>query len=211
MSSKALTRSSHPDLRAKRSERSLRSRSNGIYQIFVYDNNYPDETKVIDVDTNDNTFSYVTSTNPNEPASAYEGQGLNLSGTNGRLVQQKCDFCYEDNSTYDSSSEKPATPAKTAYVQVWHQGYGGFIAKSMHIRDDQGRRLGILDDGSFVNEIPGAKVHEFRTYKKPPKENGRDYLYLLPSGINYFVSFEGSRLRVPCDEELHQRDLQHIW
>lgn len=44
----------------------VQDRGNGIYEISVYDNNYPDETKVINVDSNDNTFTYETSTNPEE-------------------------------------------------------------------------------------------------------------------------------------------------
>ncbi|MCX6669834.1 MAG: hypothetical protein NTV25_08565 [Methanothrix sp.] len=75
-------------------------------------------------------------------------------------MQQKCDFCQEDNSTDDDASEKTAKPAKARYAQVWHDG-----SASMLIKDDQGRRLGKLANGTFVNEIPGAKVHGFRIDK----------------------------------------------
>ncbi len=180
----------------------VQDKGNGIYEISVYDNNYPDETKVINVDSNDNTFTYETSTNPEEESDLYTGHGLTLSGTNGRLVQQKCDFCQEDNKTDDGASEKTAKPAKTRYVQVWHDGRAGML-----IKDDQGRRLGKLGNGTFVNEIPGAKVHGFRidkaeTLPKTARGNRSEYLYLLPSGINYSVSLDGGPLRKTEKQEV---------
>jgi len=117
-------------------------------------------------------------------------------------VQQKCDFCQEDNSTDDDASEKTAKPAKARYAQVWHDG-----SASMLIKDDQGRRLGKLANGTFVNEIPGAKVHGFRidkaeTSQKAAKGNRSEYLYLLPSGTNYSVSLEGAQLKKTEKQEV---------
>jgi hypothetical protein len=180
----------------------VQAKGDSIYEISVYDNNYPDETKVINVDSSDNTFTYETSTNPDEESNQYTGHGLTLSGTNGRLVQQKCDFCQEDNGTDDSSSEKTAKPAKSRYAQVWHDGSAGML-----IKDDQGRRLGKLGNGTFINEIPGDKVHGFRidkagTLQKVAKGNRSEYLYLLPSGIDYSVSLDGAQLRKTEKQEV---------
>ncbi len=177
----------------------VQDKGDGIYEILVYDNNYPDETKVITVDSNDDTFSYETSDDPDEESDLYTGHGLNLSGSNGRLVQQNCDFCQEDNgtdnSTDDGAPEKTSKSAKQRYAQVWHNGSAGML-----IKDDQGRRLGRLGNGTFVNEIPGAKVHAFRidkakTMQKSAKGNRSEYLYLLPSKTNYSVSLEGAQLK----------------
>ncbi len=175
---------------------------NGIYEIPVYDNNYPDETKVISVDSNDNTFTYETATNPEEESNLYAGHNLTLSGTNGRLMQQKCDFCQDDNSTDDDTSEKTAKPGKNRYVQVWHDGRAGML-----IKDDQGRRLGKLGNGTLINEIPGAKVHGFRinktkTLPKAAEGNRSEYLYLLPSEINYSVSLDGASLNKTEKQEI---------
>jgi hypothetical protein len=61
----------------------------------------------------------------------------------------------------------------------------------MLIKDDQGRRLGWLSNGTFVNEIPGAKVHGFLN----GNDSKSEYLYLLPSGINYSASLDGAGLQ----------------
>jgi hypothetical protein len=45
-----------------------------VYRIHVYDNNYPGETRYVVVDKGGKqTWKYVTSTNPNEPAAEYKG------------------------------------------------------------------------------------------------------------------------------------------
>ncbi len=182
----------------------VQDKGDGIYEISVYDNNDPDETRVISVDSNDNTFTYPAATDPEEESNPYTGHSLTLSGTNGRLGQQKCDFCQDDNSTStdDGTSEKTAKTARARYAQVWHDGRAGML-----IKDDQGRRLGKLGNGTFVNEIPGAKVHAFRidkskTSKKVAKDNRSEYLYLLPSGINYSVSLDGASLKKTEKQEV---------
>jgi hypothetical protein len=167
----------------------IRDKGDDLYEILVYDNNYPNEIKIINVDVNDNTFSYDTSSDPDEESSKYAGHNLNLTGTNDRLVQQKCDFC-QDDSGNDGSAEQPSSPAGVRRVQVWQDGGAGML-----IKDDHGRRLGRLKDGTVVNEIPGSKVHWFLKSKsldgrKLQRNNSSDYLLLLPYGINYTVSLE---------------------
>jgi hypothetical protein len=164
----------------------IRDKGDDLYEILVYDNNYPDEIKTINIDAADNAFTYDTSSDPDEESSAYTGHNLNLTGTNDRLVQQKCDFCQDDGGV-EGTPEQTTSPALSRRVQVRQDG-----GADMLIKDDQGRRLGRLKDGTVVNEIPGSKVHWFmkstsRNVGKP-RNNTSDYLLQLPYGVNYTVS-----------------------
>lgn len=158
---------------------------NGIYGILVYDNNYPNQTRMVEIDSNNDTFTYEASPNPQIESDLYTGQNLEISGTNARLEQQECTFCQEDYGT-DESAENAAKSAKGSYVSVWHDGQADML-----IKDDWGRRLGWLSNGTFVNEIPGAKVHVFLN----GNDSKSEYLYLLPSGINYSASLDGAGLQ----------------
>ena len=172
-------------------------KGNGIYGILVYDNNYPSQTRMMEVDINNDVFSYEASPNPQTESDLYTGQNLEISGTNGRLEQQECSFCQDDegvdDSVDESAPEKAAKPVKGSYVQVWHDGHADML-----IIDDQGHSLGWLSNGTFVNEIPGAKVHGFLT----KKGNKSEYLYWLPSGINYSVSLDGTGLQKEEKQEV---------
>ncbi len=173
----------------------IKDAGDNLYEILVYDNNYPDEIKVINVDADDNAFTYDTSSDPDEESSAYSGHNLNLTGTNDRLVQQKCDFCLDEGAD-GGSSEQTSSPALSRRVQVWQDG-----GADMLIKDEQGRRLGRLKDGTVVNEIPGSEVHWFMKSTsrnagklQRSKDNTSDYLLMLPHGINYTVSLDQADL-----------------
>jgi hypothetical protein len=45
----------------------------GKFAVLVYDNNYPNATRKLTVDRNANSWTYIASINPNEPAAEYEG------------------------------------------------------------------------------------------------------------------------------------------
>lgn len=156
----------------------------GIYSILVYDNNYPEETRAVEINSNNDTFAYVASLNPLVESDLYTGKNIEITGTTGRLEQQDCSFCQREDDL-DGRAEDAAKPVKGAYVQVWHDGHA-----DMQIVDDWRRRLGRLNNGTFINEIPGAKVHRFLT----DGGNKSEYLYLLPSKINYSASFVGDGL-----------------
>lgn len=185
----------------------------GIYDILVYDNNFPGQTRVVEVDSDDDTFSYESASNPDEESSLYTGHNLILKGNNARLMQQECDFCQEEESdnevlatelglgTTDASgssgildSSGTSEPDKARYTQVWQDGGADVL-----IRDDKNRRLGKMSNGTFVNEIPGAKIYGFLRDKA---SNGRSaaggnssgLLYLLPTGINYSVYLDGTKM-----------------
>ena len=189
----------------------VEEREDGIYDIQVYDNNFPGQTRAVEVNSADDTFSYESATNPSDESSLYTGHNLLLKGTNARLKPQECDFCQEEGSgsevnagdgvhgTSDasapntSSSNDTSVPGKTMYAQVWQDGGADVL-----IKDDQSRRLGRTGNGTFVNEIPGAKIYGFLRDKAPAghiaRGNSSGLLYLLPAGINYSVYLDGTKM-----------------
>lgn len=82
---------------------------NGIFAILVYDNNHPNTTRKIIVDSNADTWKYNASINPNAPEYEYEGDAktktLLLTPTSFRLQIQKCPFCQEENLPLVSKAE----------------------------------------------------------------------------------------------------------
>ncbi len=51
----------------------VEDQGNGLYHVFVYDNNYPNETRIMEINRDDETWSYEASTNPDVEADLYEG------------------------------------------------------------------------------------------------------------------------------------------
>ena len=88
---------------------------NGIYYIMVYDNNYPNQERYITVDTNKNSWSYQTSTNPWQSAGNYSGQGktnpIQIGPVEPRLGTFKCDFCTTQPAPSGWDSWNPWQPS----------------------------------------------------------------------------------------------------
>lgn len=71
---------------------------NGVVRIMVYDNNYPNEERFIEVNRTANTWKYTGTTNPNEPVSEYSGNASSFSltltpGAARAKLPQECSFC----------------------------------------------------------------------------------------------------------------------
>lgn len=71
-------------------------RGEGIYDIAVYDNNFPMRARAVTVDTNNDTFSYTSSINPSAPgiewSSATETR-IGLVSVADMLEEQTCPVC----------------------------------------------------------------------------------------------------------------------
>ena len=72
---------------------------NGTARILVYDNNWPKDSRFIEVDTINNSWRYLASASPDEPNSLYSGnastRNLEIVSLSSRLGRQECDFCEE--------------------------------------------------------------------------------------------------------------------
>ena len=153
---------------------------NGTARILVYDNNLPNIIKAVEIDQVRNTWKYNGSTTPNEPYVLYAGnastQSLQLVSISSRLVNQECEFCDEGNNS-GLTGTKGSLAGKR--IQVWVDGKGAF-----NITDKLGRRIGILESGTFVNEIPNAE----RT-KLTFQGTGNTNLYRIPFDQDYSICF----------------------
>jgi len=71
-------------------------RGEGIYDIAVYDNNFPMRARAVTVDTNDDTFTYASAINPSAPGIEWstETQGrIGLVSVADMLEEQTCPVC----------------------------------------------------------------------------------------------------------------------
>ena len=100
-------------------------RGNGIYYVMVYDNNYPNEERYITIDTNKNSWSYKTSTNPWSNAGDYSGQGktnpIQIGPIEPRLGKFKCDFCTTQPAQNPYQPSQPSQPYQPSdgYDSIW--------------------------------------------------------------------------------------------
>ncbi|MHB8119031.1 MAG: hypothetical protein ACYDHX_09950 [Methanothrix sp.] len=132
----------------------VEDRGNGTARILVYDNNWPKDSRFIEVDTLTNSWRYLASANPDEPNSLYSGnastRNLEIVSLSSRLGQQQCDFCGDENV-----SKGAGQGAKN--IQIWQSGKARAL-----ITDENGQRVGLLESGQLVNEIPGAEIRNLK-------------------------------------------------
>jgi len=163
----------------------------GIYHIMVYDNNWPNEERVVEVDYNANTWKYQAATNPNAPESLYEGNAdthtLEVVGISPRLQQQDCDFCANGGSTGMNSGRGLAAPAENAdFNQIWLTGQA-----DLQIVTEDGKRIGFFD-GEFINEIEGASGENFK-FGVDIWDINNEPVYKIPVGIAFSITVDASR------------------
>jgi hypothetical protein len=173
----------------------------GIAKILVYDPNYPDEVRSIEIDRNEDTFTFEFTPDPEGEADIFSGKDLALKRNSRRMELQECDFCIEAADRGKDSKEKLALGEKTMrYVQISLYGLAELL-----ITDEQGRRIGQINK-TFINEIPGARIH--KPLDQKPREKTIPYRpesgpeYLLPDGLNFTVTVDGSWLEKASDQEL---------
>ncbi len=149
---------------------------NGTARILVYDNNWPKDNRFIEVDTLTNSWRYLASASPDEPNSLYSGnastKNLEIVSLSSRLGQQQCDFCGGGSSAANESAA-----GSTKNIQIWQSGKARAL-----VTDESGQRVGLLESGQLVNEIPGAEI---RNLKFGPVGIGSDYppVILLPLAL----------------------------
>ncbi len=157
-------------------------RGNGTARILIYDNNFPKEVRAIEVDRNANTWKYQGSAKPNEPSRLYAGNAsthnLEIVSISSRLGPQECDFCEDAKENASLAGTKGSLEGASS-AQVWVDGSGLFL-----ITDKYGRRIGFLESGVFVNEIPNANRTALKLL------DGQDAnVYSIPLGQDYSIYF----------------------
>lgn len=78
-------------------------RGNGLYDIAVYDNNYPSRARAIHVDTVANTWEYEVAINPSAPPEIVGGDAKTLSmqlmNVEAAIAEQECPVCLGGRDT----------------------------------------------------------------------------------------------------------------
>jgi hypothetical protein len=174
---------------------------NGIYDVHVYDNNWPDDdTRRLTVDTNKNTWSYYASTQPGIPAAQYKGNAksgtLFLKPNTPALGIQPCPYCAGRQG------------GKSKYNQV-SLSYTADQHAHLLITDPKGRQTGYRN-GKLVNRIPGAKVLQQASTSiefaaDGTIENIRDTpepVYLIPKKLKLRIRIDGRQMKVKDRESL---------
>ncbi len=172
----------------------VEDKGNGLYNILIYDNNFPGETRVVEVDRNKDTWQYEGSPNPEVESFLYTGnaelKNLELVALTPRLKTQDCDFCAGASTGQGSSKGSkgalrqaaPATqseadnPIWADMLKRWALLTRGeaedfyqiwLVGKSdLYVVDDWGRGIG-YSKGEIVNDIPGASTVNMRIFSRP--------------------------------------------
>ena len=136
-------------------------RGNGLYDIAVYDNNFPMHARAVTIDTNEDTYTYTSSTNPSAPGIQWNTKAdgvINLVPVEETLKIQECPVCIgEDQGTLLAISSYKA-------ANVDSLGIGLVDEQRNPLSDDLYRKVSPLNpptDGVVSNPVifvnPGVK------------------------------------------------------
>ena len=173
------------------------SKGGGKFDVMIYDNNWPDQTRAISFDTTTNSWSYNASTNPHEPSALYEGDAksntIGLDPASPGLGTQPCPFC----------GKVPAKPtggkAGSNTEQVVLAGSGANHA-NLVISDNAGHKIGYIH-GSYVNQIRGAQSDP--VISSSDWTNRADPDIYLPADRKYTLTLDGADLKSPDNENIN--------
>ncbi len=167
---------------------SITDLGDGKVGLNIYDNNWPNELRTINVDTNAETWNYQASINPNAQESLYSGTTLELTPSKARLETQNCDFCGGKGSknttkgamnTFILSAAGGASTTTAGSSVVIAPGATG-LGTSLFVTPE-GKRIGYVN-GKLINEIPGASVKIFKSAPTLWSDSGLP-VFRIPNGI----------------------------
>ncbi len=155
-------------------------RGNGLYDIAVYDNNFPLRALAVTVDTNTDSFVYTSAVNPNSPSytwSTANGSTIALVELDDVLAQQPCPVCRgKDQGTMLASS---ATKSVNADSIV----FGLLDLEGQPLAPDLYR---VLD-----------------TLNPPTEEQQSRPLIIVNPGVEFLVAIQTGQLSAPQPMEVY--------
>ena len=171
---------------------------NGQYQVLIYDNNWPGQTRAIAFDTTKDTWSYDAAANPSDPTEHYEGDAntktIVLFPTSPGRGTQPCPFC--DIVPSNGSTAGSTGAARTAEIYLT----GSFTNHShVLVTDQAGHHLGYLN-GQLVNQIPGA--HYVLLTSDQDWKNKLEPILYVPANVAYTITLDGTPLTAPDTESI---------
>jgi hypothetical protein len=180
----------------------VEDRGNGIFWIYVYDNNWPNKFDAhMEIDRVNETWSYdLSAQNPDYEPQVWVGDAdtqtlgaLPISWRTGTLI---CPWCDNPAGSSPDTSMKSTTGVslvnsteKTTMtggntMQITLEGDGQLL-----IENNQGQKLG-YENGKLVSQIPGARVVRPRTGK-----GAMQPIYFVPKGQAYNINLTGQALK----------------
>jgi len=159
------------------------------FNVGIYDNNYPNEERVLAIDTKKDEWRYVGSTTSAGEKDEYVGdatsKSIHLIPTALRLKPSfDCTFC--------GDVVPGAAPAGVRQVRLNGRGHA-------LITDASGKRLG-FSGGSFVNEIAGAKASTLLNGSRGRPDP--EPVYEVPAGTDLTITIDGSQLAAESQSTL---------
>jgi hypothetical protein len=159
------------------------NKGNGVYHIAVYDNNYPNETRYVIVNTINNTWEYEAAINPQVQSELYKGdastKSLEVVTISPRLTTQQCHFC----------QTAALGPQAEQFYEISMDGTADLL-----IVDENGKRIGTVN-GQFVNEISGASAKPIRLIDI--FNSDLEPVYKVPVSTSFEVILDASQLTQP--------------
>jgi hypothetical protein len=160
----------------------VRQLSDTRYDVLIYDNNFPEEERAIEVDIQANTWRYNTAANPNDPPELYEGDA-----TTGNLIVVPLEARYQESFTCSYCGD---------YIPIERTGAVDKLTFSLNgqanmiITDSQGRTLRFVD-GKYTNDIPEVELR-YVTNQRRTVGARRAPTVILPNG-RYSVQLTKAR------------------
>jgi hypothetical protein len=150
----------------------------GQWRIAVYDNNWPEETRYVEVDGKANTWTYELA-----PGHVWSGnaktKSLGLVRPAVGLGRQPCFICPP------KKGKRGANVGKTMRL-LWKADSDRGRHGALMIRDAKGNRSGCGAKGC-VNRIPGVKMHQVATGAAPAWRHTPPPVFDLPTRKAYRV------------------------
>ncbi len=163
----------------------------GVVRVRLYENNFPNDVKALEIDTVANTWRYEATTNPQTPAEVYEGdatsKNLTIAPVSARLETPVCPFCGEVTMT---GSVRGAV-ATTRELQLTGGG-----ALSVFV-GDAGTPSIFRADGGWVNTLAQATLGSSRR-GPTPWDDPFDPVFRLPLSTPLVVRLDGDDLSAPA-------------
>lgn len=177
----------------------IENKGNGIYWLWIYDNNWPDVPRYFIFDVNQETWRYdLASTDPNQPVEPWEGdattESLEVRPTTAHLrTGWACPFCGQ------SVSASGVYLNNNVEFQLRGQG-------QMLVVDSQGHKVGYdATQNSTYNQIDGAEMRTLlqrqvdgqgRFYRMPLQQANSPYTVFVsgknnPTAINADLTMNG--------------------
>jgi hypothetical protein len=163
----------------------------GLFNVLVYDSNWPGQTRRVSFNTRADTWRYVAAANPTAPGSLYQGNAKTgtsvLLPTTPGLGVHPCPFC-------PGAAHRP-----NAYSELTLEG-NPYNHAHLLIRDQQGQALG-YQAGTLVSQIAGGRA--VRPAALTDWLERQEPVYRLPVADNALrVTIDGTGLRYPDTEHL---------